>query len=48
MLNREFDIAEFRKTLPSMEMEIAKISLMKSERFSGKLVYTEIYKKDLI
>jgi 2''-5'' RNA ligase len=30
------------------EMEVSRISLMKSERIGGKLVYTEIYGRDLI
>ena len=30
-------------SVPRTEMEVAKISLMKSERIAGKLVYTEIY-----
>lgn len=30
------------------EMEVSRISLMKSERIDGKLVYTEIYEKDLV
>ena len=38
-----FDAAEFEAGMIPMQMEIAKISLMKSERLHGRLVYTEIY-----
>lgn len=38
-----FHPLEFEKNIPSMEMEVNGISLMKSERIHGKLVYTEIY-----
>ncbi|MCX7614300.1 MAG: RNA 2',3'-cyclic phosphodiesterase [Clostridiales bacterium] len=43
----DFDEAAFSGTISEMEMEISHISLMKSERISGKLVYTEIYSKKL-
>lgn len=38
-----FQSLEFEKEIHPMRMEVAKISLMKSERIQGKLVYTEIY-----
>ena len=34
-------------TKEKQEMQVARISLMKSERLSGKLVYSEIYGRDL-
>jgi 2'-5' RNA ligase len=42
-----FDRISFDKTVGTMEMRVPAISLMKSERISGKLVYTEIYRKTL-
>lgn len=47
VLHSNFDVKEFEKTNPTMEMEVNRISLMKSERIGGKLVYTEIYHCDL-
>jgi len=47
VLNDAFDIKEFEKTIPPMEMNVNRVSLMKSERIGGKLVYTEIYHCDL-
>ena len=40
---KEFNEKEFEATIIPMQMEVGKISLMKSERIQGKLVYTEIY-----
>lgn len=40
-----FDKAAFCREMPPMEMKTAKISLMKSERIDGKLIYTEVYGK---
>lgn len=34
--------------VPSTEMNVSRVSLMKSERINGKLTYTEIYGADLI
>lgn len=34
-------------TVPSVSMEVTRLSLMKSQRIGGKLVYTEIYGKTL-
>lgn len=38
-----FMTGDFEATIRPMQMEAKKISLMKSERIQGKLVYTEIY-----
>lgn len=48
MLDRNFDKSEFSREIPSITMEVSKISLMKSERINGKLTYTEIYGKELM
>jgi 2'-5' RNA ligase len=47
ILKRQFNKAEFDQNIQSMNIEIDKISLMKSERIKGKLTYTEIYAKKL-
>jgi len=47
ILNQQFNQAEFSKLIKPMQIEISKISLMKSERLKGKLTYTEIYAKKL-
>jgi 2'-5' RNA ligase len=39
----DFSEKDFEADLTPMKMEVKKISLMKSERVEGKLVYTEIY-----
>jgi len=44
---KEFNEKEFEATIIPMQMEVVKISLMKSERIQGKLVYTEIYHLNL-
>lgn len=44
---KEFNEKEFEATIIPMQMEVGKISLMKSERIQGKLVYTEIYHVEL-
>ena len=47
-LGREVVIKErLNMEVPKFNININKISLMKSERIDGKLTYTEIYKKDL-
>ncbi|MPN30953.1 RNA 2',3'-cyclic phosphodiesterase [bioreactor metagenome] len=43
MFKENFDKETFSRTIPSMNMRVRKISLMKSERIEGKLTYTEIY-----
>jgi 2'-5' RNA ligase len=45
--DRNFDLGEFNKTLQPISFEITMISLMKSERLNGKLIYTELYSKKL-
>ena len=35
------------QSAPKGEMQVFRISLMKSERIDGKMVYTEIYEKHL-
>ncbi|MDD4146707.1 MAG: RNA 2',3'-cyclic phosphodiesterase, partial [Clostridia bacterium] len=47
ILNQQFNQAEFCQSILAMKAEIGKISLMKSERIKGKLIYTEIYGKKL-
>lgn len=47
VLDKDFDIKSFENTLPQMSMGVRSISLMKSERIKGSLVYTSIYDKKL-
>jgi len=42
-----FQAKEFEAGILPMQMEVSRISLMKSERIEGKLVYTEIYHVEL-
>lgn len=46
-VNETFSPKEFEAGVPTMQMKVNRISLMKSERIEGKLVYTEIYHIDL-
>lgn len=48
VLNNDFNREAFAKTISPIKMKVTAISLMKSERLGGKLVYTEIYKKELL
>lgn len=47
ILKENFEQEVFAKNIAPMRMKVEKISLMKSERINGKLVYTEIYAKYL-
>lgn len=47
VLMKEFNSQDFVDTMDHLSCEVTKISLMKSERIAGKLVYTEIYAKEL-
>lgn len=42
-VDKTFDRKQFEASLLPMEMEVSRLSLMKSERIDGKLTYTEIY-----
>lgn len=42
-----FSLKEFEKSVAPMNMDVTKLSLMKSERIQGRLTYTEIYSKQL-
>jgi 2'-5' RNA ligase len=42
-VQKDFDVKEFDASIHPMKMNVDRISLMKSERVQGKLVYTEIY-----
>lgn len=44
-VKRDFDLAQFENGIPKMDVNY--ISLMKSERINGKLVYTEVYRSEL-
>lgn len=46
-LNGDFKREVFAEQLPVLSQEVEKISLMKSERISGKLTYTEVFGKYL-
>lgn len=47
VMEEGFSEEEFQKRIPSVIQKVTAISLMKSERVGGKLVYTEVYKKKL-
>jgi len=40
------ELAALSRSFPALESPVTSISLMKSERIKGRLVYTEIYRKD--
>jgi len=42
VMKHDFDEEAFRKNIPEMEVTVSRISLMKSERIKGKMVYTEL------
>ncbi|HOJ10181.1 MAG TPA: RNA 2',3'-cyclic phosphodiesterase [Clostridiales bacterium] len=43
ILKDNFDREQFVRAIPTMNMAVEKISLMKSEQIRGQLIYTEIY-----
>lgn len=45
VLRENFEEAAFWKTVPEFSMEVHRMSLMRSERMNGRLVYTEIAAK---
>lgn len=47
VMKEGFDLRELSMKLPGIEQKVEKISLMKSERVNGKLVYTEVYEERL-
>ncbi|MBR0599990.1 RNA 2',3'-cyclic phosphodiesterase [Sinanaerobacter chloroacetimidivorans] len=47
ILKTHQDMEKYKQLAQNREMQVTKVSLMKSERISGKLTYTEIYAKDL-
>ena len=47
LMKPDFDTNAFTQTMPEMHMRVGRVSLMKSERRSGQMVYTEIYAKEL-
>lgn len=42
LLEEEFELKTFSKNLPSVQMPVERVSLMKSERVNGRMVYTEV------
>jgi len=46
-VRENFQAREFEDGIMPMEMMVSRLSLMKSERIRGKLVYTEIYHVEL-
>ena len=42
-LKKDFNLEDFKATIPKMLMEVDKIELMKSHRVNGKLTYTVVY-----
>ncbi len=47
VLKEGYTIKDFEKLIPDMSMTVTGIEIMKSERIGGKLVYTEVYHKNL-
>ncbi|NTW70935.1 MAG: RNA 2',3'-cyclic phosphodiesterase [Eubacteriaceae bacterium] len=47
IMDKKFDKERFEGSLPVMEQDVRSISLMKSESTEGKLLYTEIYSKNI-
>lgn len=47
VVKETFNASALAENMPSLAMEVSKISLMKSERINGKLTYTEIFGKTL-
>lgn len=47
VLKRNNNIELFKQKIAPISIDVAYISLMKSERVSGKLIYTEIFRKEL-
>jgi 2'-5' RNA ligase len=47
VLKKDFEYRTFEKCISPLSIKVTKISLMKSERISGKLTYTEIYSRKL-
>lgn len=47
VLHSPFDYDNLNNDIPKQNINVNKISLMKSERINGKLIYTEIYSKKL-
>lgn len=43
IMKEDFQSKEFEAAITPMMMEISRISLMKSERINGKLIYSELY-----
>ncbi|MEF2562283.1 MAG: hypothetical protein UI647_05790, partial [Negativibacillus sp.] len=42
LLEEGFNLKTFSNALPTMQMPVERVSLMKSERINGRLVYTEV------
>ena len=42
LLEEGFELKAFSKNLPSVQMPVERVSLMKSERVNGRLVYNEV------
>jgi len=38
-----YKISDYQESMPTMEIKVDRISLLKSERIEGKLLYTEVY-----
>lgn len=45
VMEEGFSESGFERTIVPVKQKVASISLMKSERINGKLVYTEVYRK---
>ncbi|QHQ63049.1 RNA 2',3'-cyclic phosphodiesterase [Anaerocolumna sedimenticola] len=48
VLKNGYTIKDFEQIIPPMTMTVKEIGLMKSERINGRLVYTEVYHKNLL
>lgn len=48
IIKKELASMDFGITIGTMNIDVTKISLMKSERIKGKLVYTPLYSRELV
>ncbi len=47
IMRQDFDRNKFNSAIPEIHQQVDKISLMNSQRIDGKLVYTEVYSRQL-
>lgn len=45
IISKKSELEDFKESIPSLQINVDRISLMKSQRIDGKLVYTEMYSR---